>query len=371
MPDYYAILGVSRDASADDVKRAYRKLARESHPDANPDDAHAEERFKQISEAYEALSDPEKRRRYDTFGDAGVTAGASFGGFGDLGDIMESFFGGSPFGRARTRARTSAVAGQDIGASVTLTLEDVARGARRALALRALALCDRCGGDGCRPGTFRGRCTRCGGQGEIRQTRQTIFGVVATARPCAVCGGAGEAPSVPCDACGGQGRVPRDQEVMVEIPAGVAEGTTLRLRGRGDAGPRGGPDGDLYVHVQVEPHEVFARDGDDLVCELVVPLSQAALGAEIAAPTLDGESPIRLRAGTQSGTVVRLRGRGLPRLDGRGRGDLRAYVTVVIPERLKPEERALFERLAEIRGESAGGAQRGIFRRVRDSWRGE
>jgi molecular chaperone DnaJ len=369
MPDYYAILGVQRGASADEIKSAYRKLARESHPDANPADPHAEERFKAIGEAYEVLSDPAKRQQYDTFGDA--SPGGGFGGFGDIGDIMDAFFGGSPFGRARTRTHTSAVPGQDIGTSLVLTFEEAVFGTKKDVDVQALTRCDRCKGDGCEPGTYRARCTNCGGQGEIRSTRNTILGTVMTSRPCPNCGGMGEAPTNPCSNCRGQGRVMRRRTTTVEIPAGVDDGTTLRMRGTGEAGVRGGADGDLFIRINVRPHEFFARRGDDLECELNVPVSQAVLGAEIPVQTLDGSETVRLAAGTQHGTVVKLRGHGVPRLDGRGRGDLLVHVTVDIPDHLKSEERALFERIADLRGEAVAGEQKGIFRRLRDSFLGQ
>jgi molecular chaperone DnaJ len=369
MPDYYAILGVPRDASAEDIKRAYRKLARESHPDANPADPHAEERFKQIGEAYEVLSDPSKRNQYDTFGD--VNAASGFGGFGDIGDIMDAFFGGSPFGRARTRTRTAAVPGQDVGTSIALSFEQAVFGTSTEVAVQALARCDRCSGDGCEPGTFRSRCTNCAGLGEIRSSRNTILGTVMTSRPCPVCDGVGEAPTTPCTACRGAGRAMRRHTVAVEIPPGVDDGTTLRMRGYGEAGVRGGADGDLFIRLNVKPHEFFARRGDDLECELNVPLTQAVLGAEIPVQTLDGSETLNLPAGTQHGTVLKLRGFGVPRLDGRGRGDLLVHVTVDIPVHLKGEERAIFEHLAELRGEAVAGEEKGIFRRLRDSFLGE
>jgi len=369
MPDYYAILGVPREASTEDIKRAYRKLARESHPDANPHDQHAEERFKAVSEAYEVLSDPDKRQRYDTFGDA--SGAGNFGGFGDLGDIMDAFFGGSPFGRARPRTRSSAVPGQDLGANVTLRFEEAVFGTKQELELTAQTRCDRCSGDGCEPGTYRGKCSTCGGAGEIRATRATILGTVMTSRPCGNCGGAGEAPTVPCTTCRGGGRIPKKRTVTINVPAGVDDGTTLRLRGEGEGGVRGGADGDLFVRVNVRPHDLFARRGDDLVCELTVPLSQAVLGASIPVQTLDGTEPLEVAAGTQHGDVLRLRGKGVPRLDGRGRGDLLIHVAVDIPKKLKPEERELFERVAELRGEAVADGSKGIFRRIRDGFLGQ
>lgn len=371
MPDFYGILGVPRDASAEDVKRAYRRLARESHPDANPDDPHAEERFKQISEAYQVLSDPDARGRYDAFGTADPRAGAGAGGFGDLGDIMEAFFGGGPFGRARTRQRTAAVAGQDVGASVTLTFDEAVFGAKRPVDFTALGRCERCNGEGCEPGTFRSRCQRCGGQGEIRATRQTILGTVVTSRPCPACGGAGEAPAVPCVDCRGAGRTARRFSHTIEVPPGVQDGMTLRLRGNGEQGARGGPDGDLFVSIAVEPHEVFERDGDDLACAMRVPVTQAILGAEMPVQTLDGIETIRIAPGTQHGTVVRIKGKGAPRLDRGGRGDLRVYLAVEVPQKLTPEERALIEQLAELRGETISPDERGIFQRLRDTLRGQ
>ncbi|HJT37809.1 MAG TPA: molecular chaperone DnaJ [Actinomycetota bacterium] len=369
MPDYYAILGVPQGASADEIKRAYRKLARESHPDANPTDPHAEEKFKQIGEAYEVLSDPAKRRQYDTFGDAGGAGG--FGGFGDIGDIMDAFFGGSPFGRARTRTRTAAVPGQDVGTSVTLTFEQAVFGTSTDVVVQAQARCERCNGDGCEPGTFRSRCNNCGGLGEIRASRNTILGTVMTSRPCPVCEGVGEAPAVPCTKCNGQGRELQRRNVKVEVPAGVDDGTTLRMRGYGEGGVRGGADGDLFIRINVKPHEFFARNGDDLECELNVPLTQAVLGADIPVQTIDGPETVNISPGTQHGTIVKLRGRGVPRLDGRGRGDLLVHVTVDIPAHVKGDERTLFEKLAEIRGETVSGEHKGIFRRLRDSFLGE
>jgi len=369
MPDYYAILGVQRGASADEIKRAYRKLARESHPDANPEDPHAEERFKSISEAYDVLSDPDKRQRYDTFGDVNATSG--FGGFGDIGDIMDAFFGGSPFGRARTRTRTSAVQGQDLGAAISLTFEEAVFGTKKDVEVQALARCDRCKGDGCEPGTYRTRCSNCGGIGEIRSSRNTILGTVMTSRPCQVCEGSGEAPSVPCTECRGAGRVPSRRSVTIEVPPGVDDGTTLRMRGSGEAGVRGGADGDLFIRIQVRPHEFFARRGDDLLCELNVPLTQAVLGADIPVQTLDGSEIVRLPAGTQHGTVVHLKGHGVPRLDGRGRGDILVHVTVDIPAHVKQDERRLFEEIARLRGEEVAPEQKGIFRKLRDSFLGQ
>lgn len=358
MPDYYRILEVDRGASSDEIKRAYRRLARQWHPDASAS-PEAEERFKQIGEAYEVLSDPAKRERYDLYGDA---RGEPLGGFGDIGTIFETFFGTSPFG-GRPRTRTSARPGADLAARVVISFEEAARGAEKPVRVETLRACGRCRGDGCEPGTVRSRCARCGGTGEFRDARQSVFGTVVTARACSACGGAGEAPADPCADCRGAGLRRSVETLTVEVPAGVQDGMTLRLRGRGESGVRGGADGDLYVEIRVQPHPVFDRVDDDLVCSLAVDVTQAILGGEIAVQTLDGEEVLRLRAGTQPGEVIRLRGRGMPRLRGRGRGDLLIHVNVVIPESMPGKQRALVEELARLRG---GKIPRGALSRLRD-----
>ncbi|MBI4728142.1 MAG: molecular chaperone DnaJ [Acidobacteria bacterium] len=367
MPDYYRILGVERTASQEEIKRAFRALARKWHPDRNPD-AEAEERFKEAGEAYEVLCDPVKRERYDTFGDARAQPG--LGGFGDLGDIIESFFGGTPFGRARARPRGAGVDGGDVAARLDVTFREAVFGCSKGVEVSALRACGRCRGGGCDPGTFRSRCTRCGGSGEVRTVRQSVFGTVMASRPCPDCGGVGERPAVPCRDCRGEGRTPQATTLTVDIPPGVQEGMTLRLRGRGEAGVRGGADGDLYVQLAVAPDPVFERDGDDVVCSLEVPLTQAILGAELTVDTLDGEETIRIAPGTRPGTVVRIKGHGAPRLHGRGRGDLVVHVVVDIPRALKAKERALVEELAAVRGEPVGRGGKGMLSRLRDSLRG-
>lgn len=360
MPDYYGLLGVDRHASQEDIKRAYRRLARQWHPDANSAPG-AEERFKQISEAYEVLSDPAKRERYDLFGDA---QGGAFAGFGDLGDIFESFFG-APFGR-RGRATRVRVAqrGADLAAALSVSLEEAAFGCQKPIEVTAERACPRCEGDGCEPGTLRTRCRRCAGTGEIRDVRRSVFGQLMTARTCPACEGAGEAPAEPCGECRGRGRVARTETVTVEVPGGVHDGMTLRLRGRGGAGTLGGEAGDLYVQIEVRPHPVFEREGDDLACALGVPLTVALLGGEVPIETLDGEETVSIAPGTQSGAVVRLRGRGPKRLEGRGRGDLLVRIDVEIPKSLPAEQRRLVGQLAKLRGEQVGGKRR-ILGRLR------
>ncbi|MBV9650664.1 MAG: DnaJ domain-containing protein, partial [Pseudonocardiales bacterium] len=298
--DYYAILGVPRDASADQIKRAYRKLARELHPDANPDDPDAEERFKEVTFAYETLRDPERRRRYDTFGPdavrgagAGASGGDPFAGFGGggLGDIFDAFFGGaSPFGATGARsARSGPRRGEDAEAVLDLEFAEAVFGVEKELAVRLPVTCATCAGVGARPGTTPTTCTTCGGTGEVRRVRQSILGQMVTAGPCPTCAGTGEEITSPCPDCRGDGRRLEERAFLVEVPAGVDDGSTLRLTGRGAAGQKGGPAGDLYVHLQVRADARFVRRGADIHHELHVAMTQAALGAHLAFQTLDGE----------------------------------------------------------------------------------
>lgn len=367
-PDHYAVLGVPRDATAEDIKKAYRRLARESHPDAHPNDPHAEERFKELGQAYAVLSDADKRARFDRFGDEGPQVG----GFGDAFDIFETFFGGSGFGgRGRAQRRTSAVPGQDLGIAVVLTLEEAVSGARRQIDVDGVDVCSACDGSGCAEGTSRATCANCKGQGELRQARNTILGTVMTSRPCPACAGVGEAPTDPCPGCRGAGRVRAKKSLTVDIPAGVDEGTTLRLRGRGEAGVRGGGDGDLFVQISVAPHDVFVRDGANLRCQLDLPVTQAVLGAEIEVPALEGTASVRIAPGTQHGTIIRVRGKGAGTVDGRTPGDLLVHVSLVVPKNISSEEREAFEKIAQLRGETVVGESRGLLGRLRDQLLGQ
>lgn len=364
--DHYEVLGLDRAASSEDIKRAYRRLARQYHPDANPDPA-AAERIKEINAAYEVLSDPAKRERYDLYGDA--NAAPAFSGFGDLGDIMESFFGSAFGGRSRGRARPGGPArGADLSLRVEVDLAEAVFGKSETLKLEVLRSCDRCTGTGCEPGTFRIRCGTCGGSGEQRTTQRSIFGTVMSSRPCPACRGEGEVPADPCRECRGYGRIHRQEEIEVTIPPGIADGQAVRLDGRGEAGHRGGPAGDLYVQISVRPHEFFVRDGDDLVCSVTIPFTAAALGADVPVRTLDGDETLAVPAGTQPGTLLRLRGRGVPRLGGRGRGDLIVRVSVAVPTKLGGEERRLLEQFAEARGENTADAK-GILDRIKDAFK--
>jgi len=366
IPDLYDVLGVRRDATDDEIRRAYRRLARELHPDVNAD-PEAERRFKEITAAYQTLSDPARRRQYDMFGGQGGFPTDMGFPFGDFGDIFDVFFGRASGSRTRApRRRSRAAPGQDLGVNLSLTFEQAAFGGDHVVTVDTLAVCPRCEGSGSEPGTHPSRCRRCGGTGEIQDVARSVFGTVMTSRPCEVCQGTGEEIASPCKTCGGDGRVGDRQDVTVNVPAGVADGMELRISGVGAAGRSGGLPGDLYVSLRVEPHPVFERRGQDLVCALVVPMTQAALGAEVEIPTLDGTERARLEPGVASGTVLRLKGKGLPNPGRRGRGDLLVTVAVETPTPKTKEERALLERLAELRRErpSKGTTLAGRLRKI-------
>ncbi len=362
--NHYDTLGISRDASMEEIKRAYRRLARVHHPDANLGDPAAEERFKQVTSAYEVLSDPARRERYDTYGDDKAPPG--FGDFGDLGgisDLFSTFFGGMG-GTAQRRPPTH---GSDVLAEVTMTLEDAATGVERQVEVTAFGECSDCTGSGAAPGTHPARCDSCGGSGELREVRRTLLGNVMTAAPCARCGGSGRVIMDPCRTCGGAGRVKLTDTLTVSIPAGVDDGAHLRVTGRGEAGVRGGRSGDLYVAVRIAEHEIFRRAGDDLACEVPVPMTIAALGGSVAIPTLGEPEDHDISPGTQSGEVVRLRGRGMPRVGRGGRGTLVALMRVETPTNLDPEQAELLAQFATLRNERAG--HKGFFDKLKSSWR--
>ena len=368
--DYYGLLGVDRSASQDDIKKAFRKRARELHPDTNPDpDAEAE--FKEVALAYEVLSDPEQRQRYDTFGPDGVrgAGGAGFDPFAGsgLGDIFEAFFGGqSPFGGGGGGARRAGpVRGADMEVALELGFTEAVFGTTSELSLRLPVRCETCTGSGAKPGTSPVTCQECGGTGQVRRVRQSILGQRVTAAPCQRCGGAGQTIADPCPTCRGEGRVTDERTYTVDVPAGVDDGSTLRLAGRGAAGPRGGANGDLYVHLRVRPHDRFVRDGYDLVDELEIPMTMAALGADLVYETLDGDEELSVSPGTQTGKVVRFRGRGVPHVDGRGRGDLLVHLSVATPTHLDDRQEELLRELAALRGEEVAPPEHGLMAKIR------
>jgi molecular chaperone DnaJ len=343
--DAYEVLGVGRDADESQIKKAFRRLARELHPDVNAHDPDAEEKFKEAAEAYEILSDAERRQIYDRHGHEGLRSGGrnpNFEGFGSINDLFDAFFGGAGFG-----ARSGPRAGGDASVSVEIDLEEAAAGVGVEVSFEAVDRCERCHGNGAEPGTPITTCDRCGGAGVLQAVSRTPFGQVARTVACDVCGGEGKIPERPCERCDGRGREVVTRTLKVEVPAGIADGQRIRLGGRGHAGEAGAPSGDLYVLVAIRRHEHFIRDEDDLVTVLEVPAPLAALGTTLAVPTLDGPMEVEIPAGTQPGTTIDLRGHGMPILRRPGRrGTLRVVVDVVIPRHLTDEQRDLLERLA-------------------------
>jgi molecular chaperone DnaJ len=373
MADYYGLLGVDRSATADEIKKAYRKRARDLHPDANPDNPNAAEQFKELSTAYAVLSNDEQRARYDRFGEAGVggAGGANFedlfGGAG-LGDIFDAFFGGgsNPFGGRR--GPSGPPRGQDMEVAVTVDFESSVFGAQIPVELKLPQRCEQCEGSGAGQGTKPVTCVECDGSGQVRRVRQSVLGQMVSSSPCPRCGGLGEVITTPCASCRGEGRVTVDKTYTVDVPAGVVDGSTLRLTRRGAAGPRGGPPGDLYVHLRVRPHERYHRIDDDLVTEVPISIAQAALGTKVLLETLDGDEDLVIPPGTQPGHEFVLRGRGVPRLQGRGRGDLRAIVRVDVPTKLAADERELLQKYAEGRGEQVGEFSGGLFSKIKSAF---
>jgi len=373
--DYYEVLGVSRDATEDEIKKAFRKLARKYHPDVNKDDKDAAEKFKEINEAYEVLKDPEKRARYDQFGHAGVGQGGfdagNFGGFGNFGDfgsdIFEDIFDifGGGFGRSR---RKGPIRGADLRYDLEITLEEAAFGVEKEIEIFRMESCKRCNGTGAKPGTSPKTCPTCGGTGQVRKVQNLGPMQFTNVTTCGNCGGRGHIVEEPCPKCHGRGQSKVGRKLKIKIPAGVDTGSQLRMSGEGEPGELGGPPGDLYVIIRVKPHKLFVRQGDDLIYEAPISFVQAALGDEIEIPTLEEKVKLRIPEGTQPGTRFRLRAKGIPHIKGYGRGDILVRVEVVIPKSLNEKQRELLVKFAKISGEDVKPTSKGLFRKMKDAF---
>lgn len=380
--DYYATLGVSKTATDEEIKKAYKQQVKKHHPDLNPDSKTAEEKMKEINEAYEVLSNADKRARYDQFGADGVNGsygGAGYGGGfngADFGDIFDMFFGGQGGGRARQQ--NMARQGDDLRIDLKVSFEEAAKGVTREVPLTRSESCPDCGGSGAKAGTGRVTCTNCGGSGQVRINQTTPFGQFQTVKSCPRCGGRGSVVETPCPSCSGSGRVRKQRKIKVNIPAGVDNDSRLRMSGEGEGGINGGPPGDLYIFITVEPHKYFRRNGDDILCDLPITMVQAALGAEVEVETLDGKVKLTIPEGTQSGTSFRLRGRGFPKLRGYGKGDQNVKVSVTTPKNLTPEQKELLRQFDKSYKGSVGSEKpkskdkpKGFFNKIKDSISGD
>ena len=367
--DYYEVLGIPRTSSADDVKRAFRKLAHQYHPDKNNDNS-ASEKFKEINEAYEVLSDPERRETYDRFGHAGETFGKGsdndiFRGFGGgLGDIFETFFGGTS-GR---KTRSGPQRGSDLRHHLTIEFEEAVFGCEKEIEIHRTENCSKCQGTGCKPGSNPVKCPECNGSGEIRQVQRSFFGQFVNVTICLRCGGTGQITSDPCPICKGAKHEEKTRRISVSVPAGVDEGSQIRISSEGNAGTNGGSPGNLYITISVKEHKLFKRHGDDILYEIPITFPQAALGDEIEIPTVDGNVPLKIQAGTQSGRVMQLKGKGVPHLHGGGRGDQMVIVYVVTPESLTNEQKKLLNELSKTLGPATMPKKgKGFFNRIKDA----
>ncbi len=382
--DYYEILGVTRNSSSEEIKKAYRKLALQYHPDRNPNNKEAEEKFKEAAEAYEVLSDNEKRHRYDQFGHEGLRPGADFHGFQDINDIFSSFsdiFGGGIFdevfggGRQqRQRHTTAGTPGSDLKVRLRLTLEEIATGVEKKLKIKKWKSCENCNGTGAKTGSARSNCPTCGGTGEIRQVSRSMFGQFVNISTCSTCGGEGRIVKDPCAACTGEGRVQGETTIKVTVPAGVADGNYIPLRGQGNAGRRGGPAGDIIVIIEEEPHEYFHRNNDDVIYDLLLSFPEAALGTEIEIPTITGRSRLKIDPGTPAGRILRMRDKGIPHLNSYGRGDQLIRIYIWVPSKLNAKEKELLKDLAKSENVTPSDGERkkvghtDASRRVKDTF---
>ncbi|HNY00811.1 MAG TPA: molecular chaperone DnaJ [Oscillospiraceae bacterium] len=370
--DYYEVLGVTKGASDDEIKKAYRKMAKENHPDLHPGDKACEERFKEVNEAYEILSDPDKKARYDQYGHAAFDPSAGFGGggaggFGDFGDIFSDIFGGGfggfgdIFGGGGGRASNAPRKGESIRTNVSISFEEAAFGCKKDVTVARIEVCPDCKGTGCAPGTTPEICPDCKGTGSVRTTQRTPFGMVQSSGPCQRCRGTGKIIHQPCPTCHGMGNVRKQHKLNVTIPAGIDDGQTVSVRGQGNAGSNGGPAGDLLVFIIVRPHARFERDGANVVMEQEISYAQAVLGADIEVPTLDGSVKLNIPEGTQAGSVFRMKGKGIPLLRGSGRGDQYVTVKVAVPKNLTASQKELLREFAASVGDEVSDGHGGIF----------
>jgi len=373
--DYYEVLGLDRGASVEEIKKAYRRLARQYHPDFNKDDAETEKKFTEVKEAYDILSNPQKREQYDRFGHQagfnggaggfdGFSSGGFSGGFGGIDDIFEQFFGGMG---GRRRRPPGPEQGNHLRYDLEITLEEAYNGGDKNIKIPRTETCSECKGTRAKAGTSPETCSACGGTGQQQVTRNTPFGRFMSSQPCVACRGEGKVVKEPCPACSGQGRVVRERKLDIKIPPGIDDGHKLRVSGEGEAGLRGGPPGDLYIVIRIKPHKQFKRKGSDLLMDIPISISQAALGVEMEVPTLDETASLRIPEGTQHGTTFRLRGHGMPHLQRSGKGDLRVTAKVVVPKKLNQKQKELLAELAEISGEEVGLEHKGFFNKVKDA----
>ena len=369
--DYYEVLGVNKGASDDEIKKAYRQAAKKYHPDLHPGDKEAENKFKEVNEAYEVLSDSEKKARYDQFGHAGVDPNFGAGGTGspfgqdiDLGDIFSSFFGG--FGGRRSSNPNAPRRGSDIETTLYITFEEAAKGCKKEVQYQAITTCKDCNGTGAQKGTTPKTCTACGGRGQVTINQRTPFGTVQTTRPCDTCKGRGKIVETPCRTCNGRGQVRRKKTVEVNVPAGINDEQVLNVAGHGNSGVNGGPAGDLHVYIGIRPHPIFERRGDDIWCDLPITFTQAALGATVTVPTLDGKASYDIHEGTQPGDVFKLKGKGVQHLGGRGRGDQYVRVVIEVPKNLNGKQKELIRQFDAALGDKNYQKRKGFMDKLKD-----
>lgn len=373
--DYYEVLGLSKDADEKEIKSAFRKLAKQYHPDLNPDNKEAEAKFKEVNEAYEVLSDSDKKAKYDKFGHAAFDpnqgfggGGFSGGGFGGFEDIFGDIFG-DMFGGGRSSQRTGPRPGSDLKLKIDITFEEAAFGTKKEIKINRVEKCSTCDGSGAKKGTSKKTCSTCGGTGTVRTVQRTPFGQFASTQTCSTCRGTGEIVENPCTSCNGTGKEKKSRNITINIPAGVDTNSVIPLRGEGNHGDNGAPTGDLYVYINVKDHEIFERDGDDVWCEIPISFTKAALGGSIEVPTLEGKVKYEVPSGTQTGTVFRLKNRGIKNVRGTNKGDQYVKVKIEVPKKLTDKQKQILSQFAEESGETNDGEKKGFFDKIKDSFK--